>query len=78
MVVRGRCIVIGESTGGVSLQLPPATAAPMDMDPARRADVLFRVRRSPDHQVSAWWFIGAFLGTSTLAVLALSFLPTNA
>jgi hypothetical protein len=46
-------------------------------DPARRPDVLFRVRRDEGHQVSAWWLIGAFVGV-TLAVIALmNFIPVG-
>lgn len=44
-------------------------------DPARRPDVLFRVRRAPDHEVSAWWHIGAFVVTSAAVVTLLSFIP---
>ncbi|WOF24390.1 UDP-N-acetylmuramyl pentapeptide phosphotransferase [Microbacterium betulae] len=44
-------------------------------DPARRPDVLFRVRRAPDHEVSAWWHIGAFVVTSAAVVALLSFIP---
>ncbi|GAA4351874.1 hypothetical protein GCM10023087_19670 [Microbacterium rhizosphaerae] len=44
-------------------------------DPARRPDVLFRVRRDEGHQISAWWLVGAFVGV-TLAVIALmNFIP---
>jgi hypothetical protein len=48
------------------------------IDPARRPDVLFRVRRDDDHQVSAWWMIGAFVGVSVATVLLLSFVPGGA
>ncbi len=45
------------------------------VDPARRPDVLFRVRREEGHQISAWWMVGAFVGV-TLAVIALmNFIP---
>lgn len=47
-------------------------------DPARRPDVLFRVRRDDDHQVSAWWLIGAFVGVSAATVFLLSFVPGGA
>lgn len=45
------------------------------VDPSRRADVLFRVRRDDDHEVSAWWMIGAFLAVSTAVIVLLSFVP---
>lgn len=48
------------------------------VDPARRPDVLFRVRRDDDHQVSAWWMIGAFVGVSVAVVALLSFVPGGA
>ncbi|MFF1538461.1 hypothetical protein ACFVWL_00185 [Microbacterium sp. NPDC058269] len=55
----------------------PAVATPAvpAVDPARRADVLFRVRRAEGHEVSAWWMIGAFLATSGLVILLLSGVP---
>ncbi len=52
-----------------------ATAAPAAIDPARRADVLFRVRRDEGHELSAWWMIGAFVVTSGLVILLLSGVP---
>jgi hypothetical protein len=53
-----------------------ATAAPTPpVDPARRPDVLFRVRRDPNQQASAWWMIGAFLLVSVGAVVLLNFVP---
>lgn len=56
---------------------PRATTGshPVVIDPARRADVLFRVRRDEGHEISAWWMIGAFLGTSGLVILLLSGVP---
>ena len=55
----------------------PPTVAPVApaVDPARRADVLFRVRRDEGHELSAWWMIGAFLATSGLVILLLSGVP---
>ena len=44
-------------------------------DPARRPDVLFRVRRDEDHEVSAWWMIGAFVAVSAAVIVLLSFVP---
>lgn len=47
-------------------------------DPARRADVLFRVRREEGHELSSWWFIGAFLATSSVVIALLSWVPGGA
>ncbi|MFY9714423.1 MAG: hypothetical protein WAK00_13190 [Microbacterium sp.] len=44
-------------------------------DPARRTDVLFRVRRDEGHEISAWWMIGAFLVSSGLVIALLSGVP---
>ena len=55
-----------------------ATAAPANMDPARRTDVLFRVRRAEGHELSAWWMIGAFVVTSGLVIALLSWVPYSA
>ncbi|KAA9110146.1 UDP-N-acetylmuramyl pentapeptide phosphotransferase [Microbacterium rhizomatis] len=48
------------------------------VDPARRPDVLFRVRRDEGHQPSAWWMIGAFVGVSAAVIALLSFVPGGA
>ncbi len=48
------------------------------VDPARRPDVLFRVRRDEDHQLSPWWMIGAFVGVSAAVITLLSFVPGGA
>ncbi|AZC14321.1 MULTISPECIES: UDP-N-acetylmuramyl pentapeptide phosphotransferase [unclassified Microbacterium] len=48
------------------------------VDPARRPDVLFRVRRDEDHQLSPWWMIGAFAGVSVAVITLLSFVPGGA
>ncbi|MCT1479713.1 hypothetical protein [Microbacterium sp. p3-SID336] len=64
--------------GAATPQVPTVQAAPAGkpaMDPARRADVLFRVRRDEGHEISAWWMIGAFLATSGLVILLLSGVP---
>lgn len=55
-----------------------ATVAPADVDPARRADVLFRKRRAEGHELSSWWMVGAFLVTSGLVIALLSWVPYNA
>ncbi|MEW1961257.1 hypothetical protein AB0269_02195 [Microbacterium sp. NPDC077644] len=54
------------------------TAAPANMDPARRTDVLFRVRRAEGHELSPWWMVGAFLVTSGLVIALLSWVPYSA
>ncbi|GAA1531440.1 hypothetical protein HD600_002125 [Microbacterium ginsengiterrae] len=55
-----------------------ATPAPANVDPARRADVLFRVRRAEGHELSSWWMIGAFVVTSGLVIALLSWVPYSA
>jgi hypothetical protein len=45
------------------------------VDPARRPDVLFRVRRVEGQQVSAWWLIGGFVAFSAAVIGLLSFMP---
>ncbi|MCJ1706933.1 UDP-N-acetylmuramyl pentapeptide phosphotransferase [Microbacterium sp. VKM Ac-2923] len=48
------------------------------VDPARRPDVLLRVRRAEGHEVSAWWMVGAFVGVSAAVVSLLSWVPGGA
>jgi len=48
------------------------------VDPARRTDVLFRVRRDEGHEISSWWMIGAFLVTSGIVIALLSWVPGGA
>ena len=45
------------------------------MDPARRPDVLFRVRRDAEHVHSVWWSIGAFAFVSGGIVALMSLVP---
>jgi len=45
------------------------------MDPARRPDVLFRVRRDAGQVRSAWWSIGAFVLVSGSIVALMSLVP---
>lgn len=60
-------------------QAKPATAAGKTIvDPARRTDVLFRVRRDEGHEISSWWMIGAFLVTSGIVIALLSWVPGGA
>lgn len=48
------------------------------VDPARRPDVLLRVRRDADHESSIWWPIGAFVAVSAAVYALLSFVPGGA
>jgi len=72
----GRIMRVSVDEAGVPLSHAPAavTKAPVS-DPARRADVLFRVRRDEGHELSSWWMIGAFVVTSGLVILLLSGVP---
>ncbi len=47
----------------------------LPIDPARRPDVLLRRRLPDDHQVSAWWMIGAFVFVSLGVVALLNLFP---
>jgi len=47
----------------------------VEIDPARRPDVLFRKRKEEGEQVSSWWMIGAFLAVSGVAILLFRFIP---
>lgn len=53
-------------------------AAQAPIDPARRPDVLFRVRRPEGQQVSAWWMVGAFVAVSAVVIVLFSFVPGGA
>lgn len=44
-------------------------------DPARRPDVLFRVRRDAEHVRSPWWNVGAFFVVSGAIVALMSLVP---
>ncbi len=48
------------------------------IDPARRPDVLFRVRREEGQQISAWWMVGAFAGVTAVVLLLFSWIPGGA
>nr|WP_314843203.1 hypothetical protein [uncultured Microbacterium sp.] len=65
---------VDDSTPPPGAHAPVVTSAPV-LDPARRADVLFRVRRDEGHELSAWWMIGAFVVTSGLVILLMSGVP---
>jgi hypothetical protein len=54
-------------------------AAPAHVtDPARRPDVLFRVRREEGQQTSPWWMVGAFVAVSAIVIVLFSFVPGGA
>ena len=61
----------------VAAQQAKAAVKP-GFDPARRTDVLFRVRREEGHELSSWWFVGAFLATSSVVIALLSWVPGGA
>jgi len=54
----------------------PAPTHPID--PARRPDVLFRVRREEGQQTSPWWMVGAFVAVSAIVIVLFSFVPGGA
>ena len=54
------------------------TVKVVEVDAARRPDVLFRVRRDEGHEVSAWWMVGAFVLFSGIVVVLLSWVPGSA
>ncbi|WP_309068884.1 hypothetical protein [Microbacterium sp.] len=65
------------SVQNAPVQHVPEHSAPQPVypDPARRPDVLLRVRRAPGQEPSAWWFIGAFAGFSGAVTALLSLIP---
>jgi len=67
----GAQAVIADALARRTGSAPP----PTPVDPSRRPDVLFRVRRGPNEQASAWWMVGAFLAVSGAAILLLNFIP---
>ncbi len=69
--------ILRVETGAAPVAPQPASAA-APVDPARREDVLFRVRREQGHEASPWWGVGAFLVISTLVVLLLGWVPGDA
>jgi hypothetical protein len=72
----GRILRVSADAEAGAAPAPPVVTPPVvKTDPARRADVLFRVRRDEGHEISAWWMIGAFLATSGLVILLLSGVP---
>ncbi|MGN7950075.1 hypothetical protein ACTJKH_15130 [Microbacterium sp. 22215] len=75
----GRIMRVNVDEAGVpiasSVPGPAVVKTSAVVDPARRADVLFRVRRDEGHELSSWWMIGAFVVTSGLVILLLSGVP---
>lgn len=72
----GRILRINPAdAAGAAAQAAAKSAHPAAIDPARRSDVLFRVRRDEGHELSPWWMIGAFLVTSGLVIALLSGVP---
>ncbi|MFE1644625.1 UDP-N-acetylmuramyl pentapeptide phosphotransferase [Microbacterium sp. P01] len=67
--------VNGSMIGGSAPQTGAQAVIADAIDPARRPDVFFRVRRDEGHQMSAWWMIGAFVGVSITVVALLSLVP---
>ena len=65
---------VGDSSPQTGAQAVVANA----IDPARRPDVLLRVRRAEGHEISAWWMVGAFVGVSAAVIALLSFVPGGA
>jgi hypothetical protein len=64
--------------GGSSPQTGAQAVVANAIDPARRPDVLLRVRRDEGHEISAWWMVGAFVGVSVAVIALLSFVPGGA
>ncbi len=71
----GRILRISADAVDAAASAAPAAPVVHPVDPARRADVLFRKRRDEGHELSAWWMIGAFVVTSGLVILLLSGVP---
>ncbi|CDJ99168.1 UDP-N-acetylmuramyl pentapeptide phosphotransferase/UDP-N-acetylglucosamine-1-phosphate transferase (modular protein) [Microbacterium sp. C448] len=71
--------VPGSAPGFASTAAHPQTGAQAvvadAIDPARRQDVLLRVRREEGHEVSAWWLVGAFVVISGTVVALMSLIP---
>jgi hypothetical protein len=64
--------------GGSSPQTGAHAVVADAVDPARRPDVLLRVRRDEGHEISAWWMVGAFVAVSAAVIVLLSFVPGGA
>lgn len=73
----GRILRVTDAQLAAAATQKAATAQPV-IDPARRKDVLFRVRREEGHEISSWWMIGAFILTSGIVIALLSGVPGGA
>lgn len=76
----GRILSISQAEAEAAAALATQSGSPAvgAMDPARRTDVLFRVRRDEGHELSSWWMIGAFLVTSGVVIALLYGVPSIA
>jgi len=74
----GRILRVTEEQIAAAQATPATATAKTVVDPARRTDVLFRVRRDEGHEISSWWMIGAFLVTSGIVIALLSWVPGGA
>ncbi|MFG6445208.1 UDP-N-acetylmuramyl pentapeptide phosphotransferase [Microbacterium sp. P06] len=72
----GAQAVVADAVAHAASVAHGASVAPVD--PARRPDVLFRVRREEGHEASVWWMIGAFVVVSGAVITILSFVPGGA
>ena len=67
--------ILRVDTGAAPVAPQPAA---VPLDPSRREDVLFRVRREHGQEASPWWGVGAFFIISTLVILLLGWVPGDA
>jgi hypothetical protein len=76
----GRILSISQAEAEAAAAAATKSGSPAvsTMDPARRTDVLFRVRRDEGHEISSWWMIGAFLVTSGVVIALLYGVPSVA
>lgn len=74
----GRILRVDAANAASAPRADDQVVREIDFDPARRADVLFRVRREEGQQVSAWWLIGAFVAVSGAVIALLSLVPGGA
>lgn len=74
----GRILRVTDEQIAAALAQQTAAPAQSTIDPARRADVLFRVRHDEGHELSSWWMVGAFVVTSGVVIALLSWVPGGA
>lgn len=74
----GRILRVTDEQIAAAAARQAAVGSATPIDPARRADVLFRVRRDEGHELSSWWMIGAFVVFSGVVVALLSWVPGGA